>query len=93
MGTLYIYDGTYFIATQNKEGDNTPKDNEKGLFKVNFDNIISLDTQSDEEYLKISVENHRGDVIYVKDENKFYVIYDTNKTIDKDTKKQEITFN
>ena len=92
-GTLYIYDGTYFIATQNKEGDNTPKDNEKGLFKVNFDNIISLDTQSDEEYLKISVENHRGDVIYVKDENKFYVIYDTNKTIDKDSKKQEITFN
>lgn len=92
-GTLYVYNGTYFIATDNKEGDEVPSDNEKSLFKVNFDNIFEIDSQTDEEYEKISVGNHRGDVIYVKDENKYYVIYDTNKKINKDSKKQDIKFN
>lgn len=92
-GTLYVYNGTYYIAVEDKAGDEIPNDNEKSLFKVNFDNIFELDSQTDKEYEKISIDNHRGDVIYVKDENKYYVIYDTNKTINKDSKKQEIIFN
>ena len=92
-GTLYVYNGAYFIAVEDKEGDKIPSDNEKSLFKVNFDNIFEIDSQTDEEYEKIGVGSHRGDVIYVKDENKYYVIYDTNKTIDKESKKQEIIFN
>ena len=92
-GTLYVYNGTYYIAVEDKVGDQIPNDNEKSLFKVNFDNIFELDSQTDEEYEKISTDNHRGDVIYVKDENKYYVIYDTNKTINKGSKKQEIILN
>ncbi len=92
-GTLYVYNGAYFIAVEDKEGDKIPSDNEKSLFKVNFDNIFEIDSQTDEEYEKIGAGSHRGDVIYVKDENKYYVIYDTNKTIDKVSKKQEIIFN
>ena len=92
-GTLYVYNGAYFIAVEDKDGDKIPSDNEKSLFLVNFDNIFEIDSQTDEEYKKISVDNHRGDVIYVKDENKYYVIFDTNKTIDKNSKKQEIILN
>ena len=92
-GTLYVYKGTYYIAVEDKVGDEIPNDNEKSLFKVNFENIFQIDSQTDKEYEKISVGSHRGDVIYVKDENKYYVIYDTNKTINKNSKKQEIILN
>ncbi len=76
-GTLYKYNDEYFVATKEGEMDDVPQDNTHGLYKVNISTIHTVSSKTNSELSKIT-NISRGDVIYVKDENSYYVYYDTN---------------
>ncbi len=88
-GTLYNYNGQYFIATKDGEMDEVPSDNEHGLFKVNINTVYVVETKTDEALGKLKNVS-KGDVIYVQDEGKYYVYYDTNKNVKGSSDLQEI---
>lgn len=88
-GKLYKYNDQYFIATKDGEMDEIPKDNTHGLYLVNINSIHIIDTFSEESFSTIK-NIKKGDVIYVKSENKYYVYYDTNQKIKLDSDLQEI---
>ena len=79
-GTLYSYNGNYYIATQDKNDvKGEPKDNASGLFLVDTSKVYTIPTKGDYSSLT-NVENKRGLVLYIQDENKYYVSYDTNSS-------------
>ena len=88
-GTLYKYNDQYYIATKDGEMDETPKDNTHGLYLVNVNSIHIIDSFSEEALNQIDSIN-KGDVIYIKSENKYYVYYDTNQKVKIDSDLQEI---
>lgn len=88
-GTLYQYQDQYFIATKNGEMDEIPKNNQHGLYLVNINTIHKIDTKSEEE-LNAITKIQKGDVIYITNENKYYVYYDTNQKVKLDSDLQEI---
>lgn len=88
-GTLYKYNDQYFIATKDGEMDETPKDNTHGLYLVNINSVHIIDTFSEESFSTIK-NIKKGDVIYVKSENKYYVYYDTNQKVKVNSDLQEI---
>ncbi len=88
-GTLYEYNGNYFIATKDGEMDEVPEDNKHGLFQVNINTIHTVETKSDEAFSKIT-NISKGDIIYIADEKTYYVYYDTNGKVKAESDLQEI---
>ena len=88
-GTLYEYNGSYFIATKDGEMDEVPEDNKHGLFQVNINTIHTVETKSDEALGKIT-NISKGDIIYIADEKTYYVYYDTNSKVKVGSDLQEI---
>lgn len=88
-GTLYKYDDQYFIATKDGEMDEVPSDNTHGLYLVNVNSVHIIDSFSEEALNQIN-NIKKGDVIYTKSENKYYVYYDTNQKVKLNSDLQEI---
>lgn len=88
-GTLYEYNGSYFIATKDREMDEVPEDKKHGLFQVNINTIHTVETKSDEALGKIT-NISKGDIIYIADEKTYYVYYDTNDKVKVGSGLQEI---
>ncbi len=89
QGTLYEYNGTYFIAVKDGEMEKVPSDNSHGLFKVNINTIHTVESKTDEALG--SIENiSKGDIIYISSTKTYYVYYDTNKKANANSDLQEI---
>lgn len=89
QGTLYEYNGSYFIATKNGEWAEVPKDSKHGLYQVNINVVHTVESKTDEALSNIT-NISKGDIIYVSDTKTYYVFYDTNGKVKATSDLQEI---
>lgn len=83
QGTLYKYGDNYYIATKegHLEKGEEPKDNSKGLYKVNINTVYSIGDINSQEQLDTLKNVKKGDVILEISTNKYYVYYGTNQKL------------